>query len=121
VSAQKETETEKQETRQKVEEDRKPQIEAAIVRIMKSRKDMEHNALIADVTAQVGKIERPEQHRAGCVRRGSTEHNALIADVTARVIRLQQPKLNGWRDGEEGGGSGSSKERKYHHAAPLRC
>lgn len=55
VSAQKETETEKQETRQKVEEDRKPQIEAAIVRIMKSRKDMEHNALIADVTAQVGR------------------------------------------------------------------
>ena len=31
VSAQKENETEKQETRQKVDEDRKPQIEAAIV------------------------------------------------------------------------------------------
>ena len=44
--------TEKQETRQKVDEDRKPQIEAAIVRIMKSRKEMEHNALIAEVTTQ---------------------------------------------------------------------
>ena len=53
VAAQKETESEKLETRAKVEDDRKPQIEAAIVRIMKARKDMEHNALIADVTAQV--------------------------------------------------------------------
>jgi len=53
VSAQKENEAEKQETRQKVDEDRKPQIEAAIVRIMKSRKEMEHNALIAEVTTQL--------------------------------------------------------------------
>jgi len=53
VSAQKETETEKQETRQKVDEDRKPQIEASIVRIMKSRKEMEHNALISEVTSQL--------------------------------------------------------------------
>mgnify|MGYP001807675051 CR=1 FL=1 len=35
VAATKEGESEKAETRQKVEEDRKPQIEAAIVRIMK--------------------------------------------------------------------------------------
>ena len=53
VSAQKEDEGEKRETRQKVDEDRKPQIEAAIVRTMKSRKSMEHNALIAEVTQQL--------------------------------------------------------------------
>ena len=53
VNAAKETEVEKQETRQKVDEDRKPQIEAAIVRVMKSRKEMEHNALIAEVTSQL--------------------------------------------------------------------
>eukprot|EP00164_Ancoracysta_twista_P001606 GFYU01002109.1.p1 GENE.GFYU01002109.1~~GFYU01002109.1.p1 ORF type:complete len:747 (+),score=223.69 GFYU01002109.1:49-2241(+) len=51
--AQKETEVEKKETRQKVDEDRKPQIDAAVVRIMKSRKQMDHNLLIAEVTSQL--------------------------------------------------------------------
>ncbi|KAL3347688.1 hypothetical protein AABB24_021391 [Solanum stoloniferum] len=53
VVAQKESEPEKQETRQRVEEDRKPQIEAAIVRIMKSRKVLDHNNIIAEVTKQL--------------------------------------------------------------------
>lgn len=46
VNAQKESEPEKMETRQKVEEDRKPQIEAAIVRIMKARRVLDHNNII---------------------------------------------------------------------------
>eukprot|EP01114_Cavostelium_apophysatum_P003635 TRINITY_DN1368_c0_g1_i2.p1 TRINITY_DN1368_c0_g1~~TRINITY_DN1368_c0_g1_i2.p1 ORF type:complete len:736 (-),score=233.08 TRINITY_DN1368_c0_g1_i2:74-2281(-) len=50
---QKETEPERQETRVKVDEDRKHQIEAAIVRIMKSRKTMEHSNLISEVTKQL--------------------------------------------------------------------
>ncbi|KAL1187759.1 Cullin-3B [Cardamine amara subsp. amara] len=53
VAAQKETEPEKQETRQRVEEDRKPQIEAAIVRIMKSRRVLDHNNIITEVTKQL--------------------------------------------------------------------
>ncbi|GMH33867.1 hypothetical protein BSKO_01701 [Bryopsis sp. KO-2023] len=53
VTAQKETEPEKQETRQKVEEDRKPQIEAAIVRIMKARRTLDHNNIISEVTRQL--------------------------------------------------------------------
>jgi len=53
VSAQKESEPEKQETRQRVEEDRKPQIEAAIVRIMKARRVLDHNNIVAEVTKQL--------------------------------------------------------------------
>lgn len=53
VAAQKESEPEKQETRQKVEEDRKPQIEAAIVRIMKSRRVLEHTIIVLEVTKQL--------------------------------------------------------------------
>jgi len=41
------------ETREKVEEDRRPQIEAAVVRLMKSRKVLHHNDVIASVTQQL--------------------------------------------------------------------
>lgn len=40
VAAKGETEPERKETRSKVDEDRKHEIEAAIVRVMKSRKTM---------------------------------------------------------------------------------
>jgi cullin 3 len=53
VVAQKETEPEKQETRHRVEEDRKPQVEAAIVRIMKSRRVLDHNSVVTEVTKQL--------------------------------------------------------------------
>ena len=53
VAAQKESEPEKQETRQRVEDDRKPQIEAAIVRIMKARRVLDHNAIVSEVTKQL--------------------------------------------------------------------
>ncbi|KAK9061754.1 hypothetical protein SSX86_018937 [Deinandra increscens subsp. villosa] len=53
VVAQKESEPEKQETRQRVEEDRKPQIEAAVVRIMKARRVLDHNNIVAEVTKQL--------------------------------------------------------------------
>uniref|UniRef100_A0A8C5DG41 Cullin-3-like n=1 Tax=Gouania willdenowi TaxID=441366 RepID=A0A8C5DG41_GOUWI len=48
-----ESDPERKETRQKVDEDRKHEIEAAIVRIMKSRKKMQHNVLVAEVTQQL--------------------------------------------------------------------
>ncbi|KAJ0551173.1 putative cullin protein, neddylation [Helianthus annuus] len=53
MSKDKESEPEKQETRQRVEEDRKPQIEAAIVRIMKARRVLDHNNIVAEVTKQL--------------------------------------------------------------------
>ncbi|GKV08717.1 hypothetical protein SLEP1_g20313 [Rubroshorea leprosula] len=53
VVAQRESEPENQETRQRVEEDRKPQIEAAIVRIMKARRVLDHNNIVTEVTKQL--------------------------------------------------------------------
>lgn len=50
VAAKGESEPERRETRNKVDEDRKHEIEAAIVRIMKSRKRMAHNILVTEVT-----------------------------------------------------------------------
>lgn len=49
----KDSEPEKLETRAKVEEDRKPQIEAAIVRIMKARMQLDHHSIITEVTRQL--------------------------------------------------------------------
>ena len=53
VAAQKESEPEKLETRHRIEDDRKPQIEAAIVRIMKARRVLDHNTIISEVTKQL--------------------------------------------------------------------
>jgi len=53
VAVQKESEPEKMETRHRVEEDRKPQIEAAIVRIMKARRVLDHNSIVTEVTKQL--------------------------------------------------------------------
>lgn len=53
VAAKGESEPERRETRNKVDEDRKHEIEAAIVRIMKARKRMSHNVLVTEVTEQL--------------------------------------------------------------------
>ncbi|XP_066587748.1 cullin-3-A [Prorops nasuta] len=53
VAAKGESEPERRETRNKVDEDRKHEIEAAIVRIMKARKIMPHNILVTEVTEQL--------------------------------------------------------------------
>ncbi|ORY49554.1 Cullin-domain-containing protein [Rhizoclosmatium globosum] len=48
-----ETDGERGETMEKVDEERKHQVEAAIVRIMKSRKRLDHNTLVVEVTGQL--------------------------------------------------------------------
>eukprot|EP00727_Mastigamoeba_balamuthi_P013771 m51a1_g9016 putative cullin c (746) ;mRNA; r:171252-174367 len=50
---QKETPSEASETRQKIDEDRNFQIDAAIVRTMKARRTMEHQQLVIEVTKQL--------------------------------------------------------------------
>lgn len=46
TAKQEESDPERRETRQKVDDDRKHEIEAAIVRIMKSRRKLQHNVLV---------------------------------------------------------------------------
>ncbi|CAF3505905.1 unnamed protein product, partial [Adineta steineri] len=53
ITAKTESDPERQETRNKVEDDRKHEIDAAIVRTMKTRKQMPHTQLVAEVTHQL--------------------------------------------------------------------
>lgn len=50
ISARKENEVEKSQTRSRIDDDRRPVIDTVIVRIMKHRKVLEHNKLIVEVT-----------------------------------------------------------------------
>uniref|UniRef100_A0A915N656 Cullin family profile domain-containing protein n=1 Tax=Meloidogyne javanica TaxID=6303 RepID=A0A915N656_MELJA len=53
VSVRSETEPERKETRSRIDDDRKHEIEAAIVRVMKARKKLLHNDLVTEVTNQL--------------------------------------------------------------------
>ncbi|UZJ52781.1 hypothetical protein CBS101457_002101 [Exobasidium rhododendri] len=53
IAARVETSTERKETTEKVEEERKNQVEACIVRVMKDRKTMTHNELVNEVIRQL--------------------------------------------------------------------
>ena len=54
-----ESEPERSETKRKVDEDRKHEIEACIVRIMKSRQQLNHNQLVSEVVEQLIKRFQP--------------------------------------------------------------
>lgn len=60
VTAQRESDAERGETRERVEEDRKPQIEAAIVRVMKARRVLGHNEVVAEVSRQLSSRFNPQ-------------------------------------------------------------
>jgi cullin 3 len=52
-SSKRETDQERSVTRGKLMDDRKPQIEAAIVRVMKAKKRLDYNGIVLEVTSQV--------------------------------------------------------------------
>lgn len=53
ISQKRETDEETAATRHKISDDRKPQIEAAIVRIMKARKRLDHNSVVVGVNMEM--------------------------------------------------------------------
>lgn len=65
-----------------VDEDRKPQIDAAIVRIMKARKQLDHNAIITEVTRQLAPRFLPSP--PGAVHRAGGATQAFTYGVTWR-------------------------------------
>ena len=54
-----ESEPERNETKKKVDDDRKHEIEACIVRIMKSRKQLKHAQLVSEVMQQLSNRFQP--------------------------------------------------------------
>ncbi|KAF8968105.1 Cullin-domain-containing protein [Flammula alnicola] len=60
ISSKVENKEERKETRERIEEERKYQMDACVVRIMKDRKHMKHNDLISEVTYQLTSKFLPE-------------------------------------------------------------
>ena len=75
MAAKGESEPERKETRAKVDEDRKHEIEAAIVRIMKSRKRMTVRASSQYIVL----------NKQQCATILSLQHNLLVSDVTTQL------------------------------------
>ena len=62
IANSKESNEEVQASRIKINDDRNPQVDAAVVRVMKTRRVMEHNLLISEVTRQLQNRFIPEPH-----------------------------------------------------------
>ncbi|RMZ54652.1 hypothetical protein APUTEX25_003030 [Auxenochlorella protothecoides] len=86
VVAQRESDEGKEETRERVEEDRKPQIEAAIVRIMKARKQLSHNSIVSEVTRQLAVRFIPNQQVIKKRIESLIERDFMERDATDRTL-----------------------------------
>jgi cullin 3 len=86
VAAQRETEAERGETRERVEEDRKPLIEAAIVRVMKSRRVLPHNDVVTEVTRQLASRFNPSPAVIKKRIESLIEREYLERDATDRTL-----------------------------------
>merc|ERR1719240_1324336 len=73
------TQEEKDSTRQTVDEDRKHAIEAAIVRIMKTRKSLDHQKLILEASTQLMRHFKPDPKQARSASRTSSRASTSSA------------------------------------------
>lgn len=87
MAAKGESEPERKETRSKVDEDRKHEIEAAIVRIMKSRKKMavSFNVHSSFPITNVEIHEKDRQTKKNSSLFSNLQHNLLVSDVTTQL------------------------------------
>ncbi|KAJ3257177.1 hypothetical protein HK103_004875 [Boothiomyces macroporosus] len=95
---------ERQQTLDKVNEDRKHQIEASIVRIMKSRKTLEHNVLVSQVIGQLASRFTPvpsmvKQRIESLIEREYLERDAQQKSIV--IPQLQRPNNQQYQMGME--------------------
>ena len=83
-----ESELERSETMEKVDETRKHQVEAAIVRIMKSRKKMDHNNLVAEVICQLSSKFSPSALMVKKRIEGLIERDYMKRDEKDRYLKF---------------------------------
>ncbi|KAI9106100.1 Cullin [Phlyctochytrium arcticum] len=81
-----ETEAERAETMDKIDEARRLQVEACIVRIMKARKSLDHNNLVAEVVKQLGARFTPNPSLVKRRIEGLIERDYLERDKRDRKI-----------------------------------
>ena len=87
VTAKIESDPERQETRNKVDDDRKHIIDAAVVRIMKTRKTMTHTQLIAEVCYYCFQL---SGHRCGHSRShiSSKQDSCLVLSSSKNELKV---------------------------------
>ncbi|KAI9350328.1 Cullin [Obelidium mucronatum] len=81
-----ENDQERGETQEKIDEERKHQVEAAIVRIMKSRKRLDHNKLVVEVTEQLSSRFMPTPAMIKTRIEGLIEREYLERDANERKV-----------------------------------
>jgi len=81
-------ETEKKEVCPRVEDDRRHLIEATVVRVMKSRKKMEHNLLISEVMKILSSIFQPTSLMIKQKIEGLIEKDYMMRDPDDRRVYL---------------------------------
>ena len=82
VSAGKESEPAAEKTRARVDDDRKPQIEAAIVRVMKARRALDHNGVVREVTQAAARGSSPTRRTSRNTWRTSSSASSSSATGT---------------------------------------
>lgn len=128
---------EKKKVVEDVDKDRKHAVDAAIVRLMKSRKVVAHNALVTEVGTQLQHMFKPDlkvikkriedliareyierdKDNANTYRRASSRLHTLCGRATPRVILIAFRACAGtWRDGRErGAGAGGGRGGESRH------
>jgi cullin 3 len=97
VASRGESDPERKETRQKVDDDRKHEIEAAIVRIMKARKKLAHQVLVAECVQQLKNRFSPNPVIIKKRIESLIERDYLARSPEDRYDHIAVPNIKNWK------------------------